>query len=325
MTMRRSYSGNGRRLALRFITAPLLAATPLFIAGCGVPAGRDSQADAGTPIDAAMKLNAYDVTLVGINLRDARKTYQGQDIARGKPDGEYFVSPERVKSWVEELDRVIAMDGTVPTVDPAARRFVEALRVLAVRLQSLDSYYRMRANLADRLARGRREDPLVLADYDRALVVIGPFRDAVTKAANAADATSAARLRTEGRMVDYYNVEIARRTRLLHAIADAPDLTGDSARMARANAIVGEVTGLLDKARAVRAQAAAHMARTARPESVVDAGSNVRLDDNVIESTESMVGAFHDCKLAETAPDRDRERKQEQFASAITGVILATQ
>jgi hypothetical protein len=318
MTMRGSYNGNRRRLTLKLIVAPLLAAAPFLLAGCDVPAGRAGQADAGTPVDVAMKLNAYDVALIGIDLRDAEKTYRGQDIGRAKPDGEFFVSPERVKSWVEELDRTIAMDGAVPTVDPAARRFVEALRVLAIRLESLDSYYRMRANLADKLARGRREDPLVLADYDRALVALGPFRDAVTHAANAADATLAARLRAEGRMVDYYNVEIARRARLLRLLADAPDMAGDAARMARADAIVGQITTLLDKARAVRAGAS-------KPDSAVDAAADIRLDDNVIQSTESMVGAFHAYQRKEGTPDRDRGREQDQLVSAINGVLLATQ
>lgn len=323
--MRRSLDGNCRRLAFRFVVVSLLAAAPLLVAGCGVPAGRTGQADGGTPIDVAMKLDAYDVTLIGIDLRDAKKSYRAQYIGRAKPDGEFFVGPERVKSWVEELDRTIAMDGTVPTVDPAARRFVEALRVLTDRLQSLDSYYRMRANLADKLARGRREDPLVLADYDRALAAIGPFRDAVTQAANAADATLAAKLRAEGRMVDYYDVEIARRARLLRVVADAPDMAGDARRMARADAIVGEVTGLLDKARVVRTEAAARVAKAPKPGSAVDAASDVRLDDNVIGSTESMVGAFHACQRKEGAADRDRGREQEQFVSAITGVMLATQ
>ncbi len=325
--MRGSYNGNRRRLTLKLIVAPLLAAAPFLLAGCDVPAGRAGQADAGTPVDVAMKLNAYDVALIGIDLRDAEKTYRGQDIGRAKPDGEFFVSPERVKSWVEELDRTIAMDGAVPTVDPAARRFVEALRVLAIRLESLDSYYRMRANLADKLARGRREDPLVLADYDRALVALGPFRDAVTHAANAADATLAARLRAEGRMVDYYNVEIARRARLLRLLADAPDMAGDAARMARADAIVGQITTVLDKARAVRAGAAARTAGAAKPDSAVDAAADIRLDDNVIQSTESMVGAFHTYQRKEGTPDRDRDRgrEQDQLVSAINGVLLATQ
>lgn len=325
MTMRGSFDGICRWLALKLAAAPLLVAVPLLVAGCGIPAGQAGQADEGTPIDVAMKLDAYDVSLMGIDLRDAQEAYRGQDIGRAKPDGEFFDGPERVKSWVEELDQAIAMDGTVPTVDPAARRFVEALRVLTVRLQSLDSYYRMRANLADKLARGRREDPLVLADYDRALAAIGPFRDAVTQAANAADATLAARLRAEGRMVDYYNVQIARRARLLRVVADAPDMAGDATRMARADAIVEEVTGLLDKARAVRAEAAARVAKAPKQDGAVDAASNVRLDDNVIELTESMVGAFHTYQRKEGAPERDREREQEQLVAAITGVMLATQ
>ncbi|MET0269558.1 MAG: DUF3829 domain-containing protein [Sphingomonas sp.] len=322
--MRGSYDGTCRRLTLRLVIAPLLAGASLLVSGCGVPAGPTGQADEGTPVDAAMKLNAYDVSLIGIDLRDAKKTYQGQDIARAEADGEFFVNPDRLEGWIEELDRAIGMDGAVPTVDPVARRFVEALRILTVRLQALESYYRMRANLADKLARGRREDPLVLADYDRALAALDPFRNAVTQAANTADAASLVRLRAEGRMVDYYNVEIARRARLLRVVADAPGLARDDARMARADAIVGEVTRLLDKARAVRAEATARAAKSPKPESMVDAAPDIRPDDNVVEATESMVGAFHACRRAGDAPDRDREREQERLVDAIAGVILAT-
>lgn len=316
--MRGSRHGIGPGLAL------LLAPLPLLLAGCDLPAGTANQVEPGTDIDVSMKLNAYNVSLLDLDLRGAKKDYQDQEIATAKPDGEIYVFATKLESWVEELDRAIKMDGAIPTVDPAAERFMAALRALTTRVKSLDSYYRMGAYLADDLARGKREDPLVIADYDRAIAAFVPFTHALARASDKADETLLRRLRAEGDMVGYYDVAIQNRARALRLVAAEPALSEDKARMARADAIVAQTVQLLDKARVVRAAAAAQAAKAPKADDENMVSSSAVPDDNVIEATERMVGTYRTYQRPDGSPDRDREREQQRLVDSTTGVILAT-
>lgn len=316
--MRGSRHGIGPGLAL------LLAPLPLLLAGCDLPAGTANQVEPGTDIDVSMKLNAYNVSLLDLDLRGAKKDYQDQEIATAKPDGEIYVFATKLESWVEELDRAIKMDGAIPTVDPAAERFMAALRALTTRVKSLDSYYRMGAYLTDDLARGKREDPLVIADYDRAIAAFVPFTHALARASDKADETLLRRLRAEGDMVGYYDVAIQNRARALRLVAAEPALSEDKARMARADAIVAQTVQLLDKARVVRAAAAAQAAKAPKADDESMVSSSAVPDDNVIEATERMVGTYRTYQRPDGSPDRDREREQQRLVDSTTGVILAT-
>lgn len=281
------------------LLAGLLAAS---LAGCDrAPARPEAPADAGLQYDQLEKLRGYSSVLLGFDLAALRHSYVELDVQHAKPDDAAYLDSGTLENALTDLRRARAMPAALAGIDAAADRFLPALQRLTNRAKGLNSYFTMRGHLADGFARARREDPLLLADYDAAIAARAPFAALVDRAQGAADAALLPRLKAEGRMADYYDILIAARARRLHAMMDAPDPFRDPASAAEADRIVDGVAPLLDRARAARA---------ARKDP--DA-----LDNGVVSSAEQMVGAYRDLRRSGKELDRDHLKQ------SVEGVILA--
>jgi hypothetical protein len=198
-------SGGLRRgTAAAAMAAGLLAGCSGSGGGAGAPlAGGDGQA----------KLNAYTEAynnVVGpFGLKQQLDSYN-QALHGSNP------LPEAVSlngGWLnqarEGLQKARAMPGgDLADADQATDRFLPTLDKLLAEEASLNGYYATKAYKDDDMARGRREEPALLADFHEAMAAAAPLDAALTQARDARQRTELARLKRSG-PADAYLTELA--------------------------------------------------------------------------------------------------------------------
>jgi hypothetical protein len=160
----------------------------LGLVGCdklGIPSGNTSSSAAATDSDAGKKLNgyieAYNALLGTWGLEDKAKDYRDSNIPNGAPGGEFRVKPGWIGQALDKLRAARAMSGGSPEMDGAADALLASAGKVQAHLASLQTYYDGKKYLDDKFARGRAENPPMLAEIDAAekdLAAFGKLLDA---------------------------------------------------------------------------------------------------------------------------------------------------
>lgn len=288
MTLERHYRGLGAALALALATASL--------AGCGTG---DPQPDAmqtgGLSYEQSTKLSNYSRVLIDFDPRRLKREFEQRDISKATAADSPFIDALSVANAWEDLRRIRAMDGNLPDIDLLADKLLAPLQRLAERADGLQSYLTMRSYLADDFARARQEAPTMLADYDAVIAAADALNARTDAARVAVEADLMQRLKAEGQMASYYDMQIANEARaLLGGISPAG--TVDEAGLTRMETVINRLLPILDQARAARAKEAS------------EAGDEGVLDNGVIASAESMIGAWREYRLSQGSDHLQRMR-----------------
>lgn len=294
----------------------LAAGFALLLGACHVPApANDTTPDAGAEMDRATKLQAYAAimtssdSLGGFDPERDLHAYEAHDIPRADPAEKVTFVPAILDRTLSDLKRAHAEPGRLPEVDAAAARAIPALDKLLVRLRGLDSYYTTRGPLADGFARGRREHPLLIADYRDAIPAWKGLKTAYEAARDADLVRSAAFYQREGRTAEYYDVAMVQKATALVRTIDSAQAATDPAKAAKADAIVTELLALVQRGRAERGQADRK-----------DPDGAAMRDNGVPENIERMIGAWRDLQRT---PDADHHAAMvEPYAAAMQTVTL---
>ena len=248
----------------------------------------------GTPIS-NRKLNAYikgyNKLLSPFGLPAEARMYAAQQIARKGVNDNVNVSDGWLDIANDSFKKAQAIEGGgMPQVDAAASKLVPVLDRLVNRLKGLETYYQSRGNLEDHFARGKQEDPLVLADFKEALAEMDQLSDALDATIQRRDEADLGAMRDAGDMVGYDGgLALMKAKALLHLFEHGTN-TRDPAALAKGDALVTELQAALederkwlDKAKTQPSSDADHAIR--------NSGYGI-----AIGQLQSMVGAYRTMK-----------------------------
>ncbi|MDV3455354.1 DUF3829 domain-containing protein [Sphingomonas sp. HF-S4] len=278
----------------------------LPMAGCGVGSEQRTSAEPSElSYEQSTKLSAYSRTLIDFDPSRLRREFAERRLDKATAEDSPFMDAQSVENAWEDLRRTRAMDGALKDIDPLADRLLAPLGRLAAKAKDLRSYLTMRGYLTDDFARARKEAPEILADYDVIIAATDALAKTVETSRVKTEAVLIKRLQGEGRMADVYELQIAQQVRKVRELAgDGPTL--EPAVLDEMDKLLTQLTPLLDKV------------RTARTEEARKAGEDAVLDNGVVASAESMIGA-----LREYRRSRDADNLKE-LREAASNVLRAT-
>ena len=260
--------------------------------------------DDGGPKDppiSAEKLNDY---IKGFNflvgtfgLEQQYQQYTGQQIDRKTVRDPVFVSVGWVDQALDELQQARRVqDGGLPELDQAGDRIIPVLDRLVRRIKGLDSYYESRGQTEDNFARGKQENPLVIADFKEALADMQPLNAALDDAIAKRDAAELAQLKASGDMVGYDSGLALQKSKALVDLFNTPQDVRDPAKIQRGDALVEAILAALSDERTALAAA-----KTSGDDSHSMRNSGA---GSAAERLMGLVGAYRDMKHSGNALGR---------------------
>jgi hypothetical protein len=291
----------GEEDEMRHVKVAFAAACMLTLAGCGrhgAPGNRSSIFGAGPhgvvtggeDESAGAKLDGYIKgynTLIGtFGLAEQYQQYTGQHIAQKGVNDSVFVLPGWIGNSIDDLKKARAIPGGPEDLDQAGDRLIPVVDRLTSELKGLESYYQSRGQLADNFARGKREDPQVIADFKAAMAATDQLSAAIDKEQAKRDQVGLDAFKASGDMIGYDGALAIQRSKalvdLFHGAGDARDHT----KLAKADALVATITQTLADERQ----------RLDKSKGVADAQHGVRnsMNGSAADQLDTMIGAYRD-------------------------------
>ena len=293
-------------------TISCVLAAVLFLSACkgrdqaasrddGAPAAAGAQVSSSDNHEsaddrAAEKLNDYVKGYNGLigtfGLSQQFQQYLGQQVARKGVNDSVFINVGWMDNGLDSLKQARAIRGGPHDLDAAADPLIASLQQLIDRLKGLQVYYQTRGSLQDNFARGKGEDPLVIAEYRTALSQLQPLSDAIDRAQDRRDQAVLDARKASGDMVGY-DAELALQKskalmRLFHGAADLRN----PAVFAKGDALVTQIQAALDDERAQQAKAKASHD--------IDHGLSDSMDATAADRLETFIGHYRDLKQSGT-------------------------
>lgn len=267
-------------------------AAALALAGCHQAARVGGALAAASPEQA--KINAYtegyNVVLGDFGLAEEYQSYLKAGIGGPQPQPEYAYM---TGGWLNQAQdklhagRAIAASG-LGDVDAAADAFIPALDKVMAHEASLKSYYASKAYKDDGLARGRREDPVLVGEFKTAMAAGDRFDAVLTKAREAREQAELRQLKAAGDTLAYDMrlslMQSRALTQTFHSQADLADPAKRAAAEARAQALQATLTDL--------------HAQVAKVKGRAQGADQWRVDsfDRAASSLDTLLGAYRDLK-----------------------------
>ncbi|MDO7842555.1 DUF3829 domain-containing protein [Sphingomonas immobilis] len=150
----------------------LIGAALLSLGACDkleLPGGDVTSSDSS----ASKKLDGYTEghnTLLDSSFGFEKKTgeYIQDDVAHHSLEGYFHADPGWIGKGVAALKEARALPGGSAELDKAADALIASMGKVETHMASLDEYYTSKKYLDDKLARGKAEDPVMLAEIDAA-------------------------------------------------------------------------------------------------------------------------------------------------------------
>lgn len=223
-----------------------------------------AQKDGGLkdPPISSEKLNDYikgfNVLVGTFGLAEQYQQYTGQQIARKSVNDSVFVSAGWIDQALDNLHKARAIpDGGLPELDQAGDRIIPVLDRLVGRLKALNEYYESRGQLEDKFARGKREDPLVLADFKEALADMAQLNVALDAATDRRESAELEALKASGDIIGYDGGLALQKSKALVGLFNSAQDIRDPAKVARGDALVDLIQAALSDERKQLAEAKA--------------------------------------------------------------------
>lgn len=200
----------------KFVIAALGAAC-LCLGACDKPGGNghsDAVSAAATPNQLNAFIAAHNRLLDSFGFTEMAAKYRKANVAHATTDGEFLVGPGSIDKGVEQLKAARALSGASADLNGAADELIASLTKAREHLADLAPYYTSKAYLDDKLARGRKEDPQMLAELDAADADLKRFGEMLDRETMKRDTAAIQKLKAEGNVLDYN-----RRLALFHANA----------------------------------------------------------------------------------------------------------
>lgn len=186
-------------------------------------------------------VKGYNTLVSTFGLRPQYETYLGQRIQQKGVNDSFIINVGWLDNALDELKEARAVPCDCRDLDAAGDRIVPVLERLVGRLKGLETYYASRAYLEDGLARGKREDPLVIADFKAGLAAMPALAAAIDAVQARNDEAELANRKRDGDMVGYEGGLALQRSKALVGLFHTPAHARDPARLQRADALIREI------------------------------------------------------------------------------------
>lgn len=286
---------------LRWMTG---AAALLALAGCDkVKSIGGNSADAvaadGRDNAANAKLDTYtegyNKLIDTFGLPETSETYSEARIAAKSPTDSISISTGWIGQALTKFKEARALPGGAADLDAVGDRLIAALDKVLARLTPLDTYYSSKAYREDALARGKREDPLMLAEFKAASDAAAAFDAILSRERRARTEIELAELKKSGDTLRYTTKLALYQAEPLVDLFNAPEDVRNPAILAKADAMVVA----LDKTLAEQRTAfAAAKAAGKTPSDTPDIGYQF-----VENRLTSMIGDYRDLKQSGDVSD----------------------
>lgn len=287
------------------IAVLMIGAASLSLAACdkiaAIGAKQQAAATAGDK-DASDQLDAYigaHNRLVGsFGFYERAESYRKSDIAHASTDGQFLVDDGSIEHGIDDLKAARALSGAPADVNAAADAVIGSMTTVRTHLAALAPYYTSKAYMEDNLARGRKEDPQMLAEISAADKDLTRFSDLIDRNMLKREEKTLETLKANGDML-HYNSRLA---------------------MFRANALITRFTAAQDKDAALFAKADADVSviQTAIAGAHDAAAKAGEKDEPELHYLSSMIGSYRSFKQRPNRADAD-----QMLSSFNTAVQLA--
>ncbi|MFD1951468.1 DUF3829 domain-containing protein [Sphingomonas arantia] len=192
------------------IAAFLICAASLCVGGCDgiAPTRGNGQGSATSSVAGdADQLDAYigaHNRLVGpFGFYERANYYREADVAHASTDNQFIVGDGSIERGIEQLTEARAMSGAPADLNAAADALIKSMTRVRAHLAELESYYTSKAYLDDKLARGRKEDPQMLAEIEAADADLTRFSDLIDRNMDKREAAMLETLKAKGALLEY--------------------------------------------------------------------------------------------------------------------------
>ena len=279
----------------------LLVLMPLFqllVIGMSGPVMAQQDTSAADPPISQAKLNGYIKgynTLLGtFGLRETYDRYAGQRIARKTVKDSFDINDGWIDGGLDSLKAAQAeANGGLPELDAIGGKLIEVVDRVMGRLKSLKAYYQTKEYIGDGLARGKRDDPLVLDEFKQSLALLEEFSVALEVAISKRDLVRLEALRQSGDEVGYHGALALFKSKLLLGLFASPKDVRDAARLKRGDAIVLELSKALEETQ-MNLDAAKASGKQSR-------GMRDSFYGDVVQALQRMIGSYREMKAGGTS------------------------
>ena len=289
--------------------------------GCGKsPSGESGAGSAVSALTGALsgdeaakaKLNAYtdahNELLGTFGLAETAKNYLENDIARKAAVDSIFVTNGSLDNSLAKLKQARALPGGSSRLNAAADRLIADLGKATAHIDALRIYYEAKSYKEDGLARGKREDPAMKAEFQTALASLQTFETVLDDERSSRDNAEMDAMKAHGDMLAYdTRLALHQGKALVSLFKSAADVT-NPAVMAKADVLSATLEQTLTAQRAELAK------RTANPKTSADSANGEY--GSVAESLTSLIGEYRDLK--QTRDTNHVEQMISQYNSAIS-------
>jgi hypothetical protein len=193
-----------------------------------------------------------------------------------------------------------AIPAKMDDLDAVGDKYIPVLDRLVTRIKGLDTYYKSRAYLDDNMARGRREDPLVLADFQTLTDGIGPLSAAIDHEQDKRDQRVLDAMKSDGDQIGYDGELAMQRSKaLLRLFHDKADLA-DPAKIRQGDADVAQIEQAIAEERKLLAEAKANPTHD-YTHSMRNSGN-----ESAAGYLESFIGDYRQLKLSGSPTDHQQ-------------------
>ena len=242
------------------------------------------------------KLNAYtegyNVVIGQFGLKEQFDQYEHAGIGGPRPEPG-FVSLNG--GWLQEArSRLVAAramsSGNLRDADAAADRFIPALERVMAHEATLNSYYASKSWREDGLARGRREDPVLVSEFKTAFILAEPLDAALTRARDVGEQARLEEMKGHGDTVGYEtHLALNQARKLVQSFSSEADLR-DPRTLASADAKAAALSRILIDQHAAVAKAKLSV-DAAGPD-----GWRVDSAGRAGDDLDSLLGSYRDLK-----------------------------
>lgn len=188
-----------------FFTAVLGAAT-LCLGACD-KADRQEQGSASSGTAAPNQVDAFIAAhnrlLGSFGYTEQAAKYRKADVAHATLEGEFLVDAGMIDKGIEQLKAARTLSGASAELEGAADALIGSLTKVRAHLADLSPYYTGKAYLNDKLARGRKEDPQMLAELDAADADLKRFGEMLDRETLKRDTAAIEKLKADGDILGY--------------------------------------------------------------------------------------------------------------------------
>ncbi|MEG3085383.1 DUF3829 domain-containing protein [Sphingomonas sp. PB2P12] len=274
------------------INIALIVAAALSLSACdkapfsgnASSGGLSEAGDAGGQLEGYIE--AHNRLIGSFGYYERSGLYRKADVAHASTEGQFLVSDGWISKGIDALKEARAKSGAAADLNAAADALIVSLTKVDTHLADLATYYDSKKFLEDNLARGKREDPQMLAELTVADKDMDTFNRLLERDIAKRDQVVLEKLKSEGDLLAYNSKLALMHSNALISMFNTADDLRSSAIFARADAEVAVIEKAIDDAH----QQAAKVGKK---------------DPSELDALKTMIGYYRSLKKKHEASDAE--------------------